>query len=87
MSYVGRAIKRGDDPRLLTGRGRYVDDITLPRMVQVAFVRSLHAHARLAHVDVIAARDVITRRCQRPSCHLLFGPRGPTVSGRRSVMD
>ena len=57
MSYVGRSIKRADDPRLLTGRGRYVDDITLPRMVHVAFVRSAHAHARLARVDVAAARQ------------------------------
>src|SRR5262249_27779943 len=48
---------RGDDPRLLTGRGRYVDDIMLPRMVHVAFARSAHAHARLARVDVGAARQ------------------------------
>jgi carbon-monoxide dehydrogenase large subunit len=45
-----------DDPRILTGRGRYVDDVTLPRMVHVAFVRSAHAHARLVRVDVDAAR-------------------------------
>ncbi len=49
-------MKRPDDPRILTGRGRYVDDIVLPRMVHVAFVRSLHAHARLVRVDVERAR-------------------------------
>jgi len=31
VTYVGTSVKRGDDPRLLTGRGRYVDDLTLPR--------------------------------------------------------
>src|SRR4029453_17277376 len=54
--YIGARVNRGDDPRLLTGRGRYVDDLTLPRMVHVAFVRSGHAHARLARVDLDAAR-------------------------------
>jgi carbon-monoxide dehydrogenase large subunit len=37
---IGARVKRGDDPRLLTGRGRYVNDMTLPRMVHAAFVRS-----------------------------------------------
>jgi carbon-monoxide dehydrogenase large subunit len=56
VSYVGSSIKRADDPRLLTGRGRYVDDLTLPRMAHVAFARSVHAHAGLTEVDVAAAR-------------------------------
>jgi aerobic carbon-monoxide dehydrogenase large subunit len=53
---IGARVKRGDDPRLLTGRGRYVDDVTLPRMVHAAFVRSAHAHARLVRIDVERAR-------------------------------
>ena len=53
---IGARVKRGDDPRLLTGRGRYVDDVTLPRMVHAAFVRSVHAHARLVRVDADRAR-------------------------------
>ena len=53
---IGARVKRGDDPRLLTGRGRYVDDVTLPRMVHAAFVRSVHAHARLVRLDVDRAR-------------------------------
>src|SRR5438093_6413905 len=53
---IGARVKRGDDPRLLTGRGRYVDDVTLPRMVHAAFVRSVHAHARLLRLDVDRAR-------------------------------
>src|SRR5262245_7263713 len=56
MPHVGARLKRLDDPRLLTGRGRYVDDLTLPRMVHVTFVRSPHAHAAIARVDVGAAR-------------------------------
>ena len=56
MTYVGTSVKRGDDPCLLTGRGRYVDDLTLPRMVHVAVVRSAHAHARLVRVGLDAAR-------------------------------
>src|SRR5262245_52833371 len=54
--HVGTPVKRGDDPRLLTGRGRYVDDVVLPRMVHVAFVRSAHAHARITRLDVESAR-------------------------------
>ncbi len=56
MRHVGSRAKRPDDPRILTGRGRYVDDLILPRMVHVAFVRSVHAHARLGRVGVGAAR-------------------------------
>ena len=56
MPHVGSPLKRPDDPRLLAGRGRYVDDIVLPRMVHVAFLRSVHAHARLRHVELERAR-------------------------------
>jgi carbon-monoxide dehydrogenase large subunit len=56
MAYVGASVKRGDDPRLLTGRGRYVDDLSFPRMVHMAFVRSPHAHALIVRLDVEAAR-------------------------------
>ena len=56
MTYVGSPLPRLDDPRILTGRGRYVDDVVLARMVHVAFVRSLHAHARLGPLDLAAAR-------------------------------
>ena len=53
---VGAPLPRLDDPRLLTGRGRYVDDLTLPRMVHAAFARSPHAHARIARLDLDPAR-------------------------------
>jgi carbon-monoxide dehydrogenase large subunit len=56
MPHVGASYKRLDDPRLLTGRGRYVDDLMLPRMVHVAFVRSPHPHATVTALDVAGAR-------------------------------
>ncbi|HEV2254601.1 MAG TPA: xanthine dehydrogenase family protein molybdopterin-binding subunit [Streptosporangiaceae bacterium] len=53
--YTGASIKRSEDPRILTGAGRYVDDIKLPGMLHAAFVRSPMAHARILSVDVSAA--------------------------------
>ncbi|NDW03216.1 xanthine dehydrogenase family protein molybdopterin-binding subunit [Jiella pacifica] len=50
-SYIGRTVPRPNAGRLVAGRGRYVDDITLPRMVHVAFVRSPHAHARIGAIE------------------------------------
>jgi aerobic carbon-monoxide dehydrogenase large subunit len=52
---IGVPVRRREDPRLLTGRGRYVGDVELPRLLHVAFVRSLHAHARLRGIDVATA--------------------------------
>ena len=54
--YTGASIKRSEDPRILTGGGRYVDDIKLPGMLHAAFVRSPLAHARVLTVDVSAAQ-------------------------------
>jgi carbon-monoxide dehydrogenase large subunit len=54
--YTGTSVKRAEDPRILTGAGRYVDDIKLPGMLHAAFVRSPLAHARVLSVDASAAR-------------------------------
>lgn len=43
----GKPIKRNEDPRLLTGQAQFVDDVHLPGMLHIAFVRSAYAHARL----------------------------------------
>jgi CO/xanthine dehydrogenase Mo-binding subunit len=51
-SIIGRSIKRLEDPRLLTGGGRYVDDLSRPGMAHAVIVRSAHAHARLRAIDV-----------------------------------
>jgi carbon-monoxide dehydrogenase large subunit len=53
---VGAHRKRVEDPRLVRGQGQYVDDLRLPGTVEVAFVRSAHAHARIARVDLATAR-------------------------------
>ncbi|MGB8429444.1 MAG: xanthine dehydrogenase family protein molybdopterin-binding subunit [Pseudolabrys sp.] len=55
-SYIGRSVPRPNLQRLTQGRGQYVSDVTLPRMVQVAFVRSPHAHARIVKITVEAAK-------------------------------
>jgi Aerobic-type carbon monoxide dehydrogenase, large subunit CoxL/CutL homologs len=57
-TWVGASVPRREDPRLLTGRGRFVDDIRLPGMLHAAFVRSTEAHARIASVDLSAVREV-----------------------------
>ncbi len=54
--HVGQALRRKEDPRLITGRGRYVDDITLPGTRWMALVRSPEAHARIVSIDASAAR-------------------------------
>ena len=55
--FVGARIKRREDPRLIRGLGRYVDDINLPNMLHVAILRSPYAHARIKSVDVNDARQ------------------------------
>ncbi len=56
-NHVGRALRRKEDPKLITGRARYVDDITLPGTVWAALVRSPEAHARIVSIDSSAARQ------------------------------
>ncbi|WP_028936340.1 xanthine dehydrogenase family protein molybdopterin-binding subunit [Pseudonocardia spinosispora] len=54
---LGTSVRRKEDHRLVTGRGRYVSDLELPRMRQVAFLRSPFGHARITAVDASAARE------------------------------
>ena len=54
-SYVGRILSRPGAKRAIAGRGKYTDDISLPRMVHAAFVRSPYAHARVKGIDTAAA--------------------------------
>jgi len=55
---IGASVKRREDPRLLTGRGRYAEDWTAPGQLYAAFVRSPHAHADVAGIDLAPARSV-----------------------------
>ena len=53
---IGQGVSRFEDPRLLRGAGRYVDDIKLAGMAHGVVVRSQHAHARIKSLDVSAAK-------------------------------
>jgi carbon-monoxide dehydrogenase large subunit len=55
--YFGEPIKRNEDPRLLKGQALFVDDVHLPGMLHVAFLRSIFVHARIKSVDVSAAQE------------------------------
>jgi carbon-monoxide dehydrogenase large subunit len=57
-SILGSTVRRREDPRLITGRGRYVDDLPADRGLVAVFARSPLAHARLRAVDLTAARAV-----------------------------
>ena len=53
---VGQPVRRLEDQTLITGKGRYTDDITLPNMAQAYVLRSPIAHANIRGIDTTAAR-------------------------------
>ena len=53
--FVGKSVKRTEDPRMIQGLAHYVDDIKLPDTLHAVFLRSVHAHARIKSIDVSAA--------------------------------
>jgi CO/xanthine dehydrogenase Mo-binding subunit len=55
LSWIGRSMKRVEDPRILAGKGRYVDDLVLPNMAHAAVLRSPYAHARIKSIDTSKA--------------------------------
>src|SRR5438034_4040084 len=55
---LGAPVKRVEDPRFITGRGRYLDDIKLPGMAYLAILRSPYAHANIRSVNVDAAKSM-----------------------------
>jgi carbon-monoxide dehydrogenase large subunit len=57
-SYIGKTVPRPNLDRLMQGRGLYVSDMELPRMAHVMFLRSPHAHAKIAGIDPSAARQM-----------------------------
>jgi carbon-monoxide dehydrogenase large subunit len=62
---IGQPVRRVEDQRFLTGRGRYVDDIVLPRMLHGAVVMSPHPHARIKSISVDEALKL-------PGVHLVL---------------
>ena len=85
--YVGARVNRVEDARLLTGRGTYVDDISLPGMLHASFVRSPHARAAIRAIDASAAlaspgvHAVFTAADLNPGVkeqwHTSIGPQSP----------
>ena len=53
---IGQSPRRKEDERLITGRGRFIDDIAPPGLLHLALVRSTHARARIVEVAAAAAR-------------------------------
>ena len=76
---IGARIPRRELKRLLSGHGRYIDDIKLPRMLHACFVRSPHPHAKVLSVDIEAARNapgvaaVLTAADINPRCEPFVG--------------
>ena len=70
--FIGASLKRKEDARFLTGRGRYTDDINLPGQLYAHLLRSTVAHANLASVDTSAAEAA-------PGVHAVFT--GPDMEG------
>ena len=56
--FFGERIKRNEDPRLLRGEALFTDDVNLPGMAHVAFLRSPHAHARILEIDTSMAEEM-----------------------------
>jgi carbon-monoxide dehydrogenase large subunit len=54
----GASVKRREDPRLITGRGTYTDDVKLPGMLYMEVLRSPYAHARITRLDITKARQL-----------------------------
>ena len=73
--YTGSRVPRVEDPRLLRGRGTFVDDVVRPRMLHACFVRSPFARARLGAIDATGAlalpgvRAVYTAADLNPGVH------------------
>ena len=67
--HVGRELRRKEDPPLITGRARYVDDISLQGQLWAAFVRSSEAHATILSIDTSEA-------AARPGVHAVFTGEG-----------
>lgn len=77
--FVGQSVKRKEDPRLVTGHGRYVDDVTVPGMLHAAFLRSDVARGRITRLDVAAARNCDGVHAVLTAANLNDRPAGPML--------
>ncbi len=81
VQLVGRPLKRKEDPRILSGRSRYVDDIKLPGILHGAVLRSIYAHARIKKIDISEAMNYPGVR------HIITFQEVPRESSFLPVMD
>ncbi len=56
LTWIGQSMKRVEDPRILSGKGGYIDDVAVPGMAHAAMVSSPHAHARIVSIDTSKAK-------------------------------
>src|SRR2546428_12932892 len=87
---IGLSVKRREDRRLLTGRGRYVDDVRLSHLCHAAIVRSPHAHARIVDVDarratVLPGVVAVLTIADLPQCAAPVPPLLPAPGFRRCL--
>src|SRR5690348_2407768 len=79
---IGSRFRRLEDAPLLTGQGRFVDDIRIPGLLHVAFLRSPHAHAAIRSVDTSAARALAGVHAV-----LMLDDLAPVLQKRRMVRE
>ena len=90
---LGKPIGRIEDPALLRGRGKFVDDLRFPDLLHAAFVRSAEAHARIRGIDSAAAeespgvRAVLTLEDLRPHVTRVTMPLAQPSGAIRHVLD
>ncbi len=91
--YIGQPIARKEDRRLLCGRGRFVADVQLPRMLHLAFARSAVAHAKIRSIDVTRARllpgvvAVFTAKDISPPLEPVPGMQNPPPASWRQLVQ
>ncbi|MBL8380218.1 MAG: molybdopterin-dependent oxidoreductase [Burkholderiales bacterium] len=85
-AFVGRPVLRTEDPALLRGEGRFVDDIHLPATLHCCFVRSPHAHARIRSIDAATALQVTGVHAVWTNDDLPAAARGPLPFATPSQM-
>jgi len=79
--FFGKRIKRNEDPRLLTGKALFVDDVLIPGMLHVAYYRSPYGHALIKNIDVSKAKERKNGRASLPSiAHKTWAITGKQVS-------
>ena len=84
---LGKPIKRTEDPRFITGGGRYLDDIKLQSMAHMAILRSPYAHANIRSIDTSAAKAMPGRRRRLRGRGHPVQPAADGLAGRRQRGD